>query len=193
MPPKPNTDLEDIKKMFTEINTKIDGIVKETKEINEKLVSIEIEQTHIREEMEVENMKLKVEMQKLEARCRKIEDENRRKNLVVSGVEITPNQSEVQNFKQAGLQLGLTNEFLNNLQIDEIIRMKQKSGKPGDVIIKFCQTVDKMSVLKAARNAKSKEIYVREDFSYATRNIRKNLVSPYAERKENGFKSIPDV
>jgi len=164
--------------------------VKENNEINEKLVSIKNEKTHIREEMEVENMKLKVEMQKLKARCRKIEDENRRKNLVVSGVEITPNQSEVQNFKQAGLHLGLTNEFLNNLKIDEIIRMKQKSDKPGDVIIKFCQTVDKMSVLKAARNTKSKEIYVREDFSYATRNIRKNLVNPMLNARKMDFKAF---
>ena len=43
MPPKQNTDLEDIKEMFNEINTKFDGIVKETKEIAEKLSTIDIE------------------------------------------------------------------------------------------------------------------------------------------------------
>ena len=58
MPPKPNTDLEDIKKMFNEINIEMDGIVKETKEITEKFSNIEMEQKKLKKETETENKKI---------------------------------------------------------------------------------------------------------------------------------------
>ena len=55
MPPKPNSDLEEIKRMFVELNTKIDGVVTETKDIHAKLVAVSTEQTKLLEKMEEEN------------------------------------------------------------------------------------------------------------------------------------------
>ena len=169
----------------------MDGIIKETKEITEKLSNIEMEQKQLKEETETENRRLRAEIHTLETRCRKMEDEHRKKNLIVSGIDISPTQNEIENFKSAGLKLGLSQDFLNSVKIDETIRMKKTvSGKPGNVIIKFRYLSDKLSVLKAAKNAKLKDLYIREDFSLETRNIRKNLVNPLMNARKMNLKAF---
>ena len=168
---------------------KMDGILKGTKEITEKLSNIEMEQKQLKEETETENKRFRAEIHTLEIRCRKMKDEHRKKNLIVSGIDISLTKSEIENFKLAGLKLGLSHDFLNSVKIDETIRMKKTvSGKPRDVIIEFLYLSDKLLVLKAARNAKLKDLYIREDFSLATRNITKNLVNPLMNARKMNWR-----
>ena len=158
MPPKPNSDLEEIKRMVVELNTKIDGIVIETKDIHAKLVAVSMEQTKLLERMEEENKQLRTEIKMLSSRCDRLEDEQRRKNLIISGIPISADHNEIVNFKNHADKIGLAKELVEALGIEQVVRMKRKtSGQPGDVIVKFRNISDKLCILKAARKTKPKD------------------------------------
>jgi len=190
MPPKPSVDLEEIRKMFSELNSKIDNIVTETKDINSKLVELGVEQNRLRADMEKENSELKLDI--VAARCRRLEDEQKKKNLTISGLEASRNSNKDVNeiFKQIGVEVGLTHDYMCTVKIDQINRMKKKnSGEPGDIIVKLCNLSDKDSILKTAKITKSKNFYLREDFSRETRNIRKQLTTPLLNARKEKLKA----
>ena len=192
MPPKPSVDLEEIRKMFSELNSKIDIIVTETKDINSKLVELGVEQNRLRADLEKENSELKLEIVGLTARCRRLEDEQKKKNLIISGLEASRNSNKDVNeiFKQIGMEVGRTQDYMCSVKIDQINRMKKKnSGEPGDIIVKLCNLSDKVSILKAAKITKSKNFYLREDFSRETRNIRKYLITPLLNARKEKLKA----
>ena len=159
MPPKLSIDMEEIKKMFSDLGNKIDEIKSETKNIHAELSTVRAEQKKTWEKMETENKFLKKEIEVLSKRCLQLEDEHRKKNLIITGMEYDSNKTEIENFKGIAVKLGLAQTEINSLRIDQAIRMKKKApGKQGDVIVKFCSTSDKICVLKAAKNAKLKDI-----------------------------------
>ena len=66
--------------MFSELNSKTDNIVTETKDINSKLVELGVEQNRLRSDLEKENSELKLEIVGLAARCRRLEEDQKKKN-----------------------------------------------------------------------------------------------------------------
>ena len=77
-----------------------------------------------------------------------------------------------------------------SVKINQINRMKKKtSGEPGDIIVKLCNLSDKVNSLKAAKITKSKNFYLREDFSWETRNIRKHLTTPLLNARKEKLKA----
>ena len=192
MPPKPIVDLEEIRKMFSELSSKIDNIVTQTKDINLKLVELGVEQNKLRADLEKENSELKLEIVGLAARCRRLEDEQKKKNSIISGLDAFQNNSKNVNeiFKEILMEVGLTQDYMSSVKIEQIDRMKKKnSGEPGDIIVKLCNLSDKITILKAAKITKSKKFYMREDFSWETRNIRKHLTTPLLKARKEKLKA----
>ena len=191
MPLKQNADLDEIEKMFVELNSKIDGVISEAKEIHAKLDAVTTEQKKLLEKIEEENEQLRAEMCKLSARCDRLEDEHRRRNWIISGIPLDADQTEIENFRNSAGNIGLTKNVIDAMKIEQVIRMKKKaSGKPGDVIVKFGNVSDKMCVLKAARISKPKDLYVKEDFSLNVRIVRKNLLKPMLNARKMKLKAF---
>jgi hypothetical protein len=101
------------------------------------------------------------------------------------------------------LKIGMTqkkkvlNLFENRLSLNRDINIershktwKKEENKSRTIIVKLLHYNDKVKVLQAANKLKGTGIYINEDFSNETCEIRKGLLNEMKEHRKNGKYSV---
>ena len=128
-------------------------------------------------------------MRDLELKLSEIEDRNRRNNLRFNG--LLENAAETWDDTDRKLQSFFTNKLgLENIVVERCHRTgKKEAGRNRTIVAKFLNYRDKVEVLNKFRELKlwEENIYLNDDFSKKTLEIRKNLFAEAKERRKNNL------
>ncbi|XP_065679252.1 uncharacterized protein LOC136093927 [Hydra vulgaris] len=185
-----NERLDKVEENSKESANKIKIIVKDIEDIKlslnfhdevfDKKIATIHKQTNDRVEKE------NITTQNINEKLRKFEDRSRRNNLRIDGlpecVKVTWNETEDK------VKLFLVNKLgLNGIEVERAHRTgARKEGSSRTVIMKLLRYNDKTKILKESYRLKGTNIYLNEDFSHETVNIRKRLLAEVKERRNNG-------
>ncbi|XP_065683941.1 uncharacterized protein LOC136096517 [Hydra vulgaris] len=122
---------------------------------------------------------------------RELKDRLRRNNLRIDGVM----ENELENWNDT--EKKVLNLFENRLSLNSHINIershrtrKKEEIKSKTIIIKVLHCKDKVKVLQTANKLKGTGIYINEDFSNETREIRKGLLNEMKEHRKNSKYSV---
>lgn len=148
---------------------------------NEKINSITSELNRTVEVMKKEEDKIKEHM-------RILEDRNRRNNLRIDGIKEN-NQETWEECEEKVLRVLKTKMGIENVMIERAHRMgRRKNETTRTIIFKLLNWKDKELILK--NKLKDTGIFINEDYSEATNNIRKELRKEMKKQREAGKYSI---
>ena len=169
-----------IKNLEKEVNDIKDGL-KFTEDIFDEKVS----ELHTRIDM------LEEERDNLEQKLSVQEDRNQRNNLRIDGMKEYNGETELELEEKVKTLFKEKMEIEEDIEIQRIHRTGQRSyGKPRTVIFNLLRFKDKARILKQGRNLKGSNIWINEDFSKRTMEIRKKLLKEIKHRKNNGEEGL---
>ena len=174
------SEISDIRKKNTELKKSLEFTQSQLEEANRIMEQHENKLKHLtRKEIDVESVS---------ERVRSLEDYSRRNNIVVDGLV----EDKEENSEKLQVNISkLLSEKLNLIpEIDVCHRLGKKdefTAKPRPVIIKFNKHEDKHSCLRSASKLKGTNIYLNEDVSKATHEIRKRKMPELLEKRKNGL------
>ena len=123
-------------------------------------------------------------------RIRLLEDQGKKKNLRITGLpELSSENSEQ---TQEKVQKLITEKLnLNNVHVKSAYRAgansMRTSNQPRPIIAKLSSFNEKISCFKASKELKGTNIYLSEDVSKATLDIRKQKLGALKEKRDQGF------
>ena len=127
------------------------------------------------------------EKDELEEQLSVQEDRNRRCNLRIDGMKEYEGETEIELEEKVKKLFKEKLEIEKDIEIQRIHRTGQRyQGKPRTVIFNLLRYKDKVDILKQGRKLKGSKIWINEDFSKRTLNIRKKKLAEIKRRKENG-------
>ena len=121
-----------------------------------------------------------------------MEDRSRRNNLRIEGIKEMDKESW-EDCERKVKDVLHSRLGLSNIDIERAHRMgKKKSGykQPRTIIFKLKDWKQKEEILKNSKHFKGTGIYINEDFSDATNEIRKGLFAKMKKNREEGKYSI---
>jgi len=128
----------------------------------------------------------------LKDKLRVLEDRGRRNNLKIDGIKESEN--EAWDECEEKIKKVLEKEMnITAIEIERAHRMGRKqreNTKPRTIIFKLCNWKQKELILKNAKHLKDTGKYINEDFSDATNEIRKKLVTEMKEQRSKGKFSV---
>ena len=174
--------MTEIKKVQSDINELKASLEHTETVLEEKVAKAEKKVEKLQEQIN-ELWDYQVDPERLEFTERKIvelEDRSRRNNLRIDGITEKENETwdeceqEVQSLIKD--KLGIA----ENIVIERAHRIKKKGnsenpGKPRTIVCRFLNYKDKTNILKNAKKLKGKNIFINEDFSHETMELRKEL------------------
>ena len=176
---------QSIKKLLKDLNSKMDAMATDIKNIRETIGAVS-----------EENKEIKKKLNALNEKVDKMEDMERKRNIIVTGLDKEEDKSDPDVFRKMVVErLGLSPAYSNKLMIERSFRFKQtkkqqNENKPADLVIKLCQAEDKTIILQAARESKPEGIFIKEDFSKEVRRARSGLVKEMLRaRKTDSLKA----
>ena len=116
-----------------------------------------------------------------------LEDPSRRNNLQIGGIEESPDETwgTCENKIKDVIKEKLDIE--TDVELDRCHRMGKKRGnRPRTLICRFTKFKDKQCVLSNGRKLKGTNIYIHEDFSQDTMELRKSLWEQVLEYRRQG-------
>ncbi|XP_065645853.1 uncharacterized protein LOC136076306 [Hydra vulgaris] len=165
------TEFNEIKKFISAqdeiISSKFETVKQKTKKINMEL-------------------KDKSEILKISNKLRVMEDRSRRNNLRIDGIKESENESWVESECKVHK---LFEECLDikNIKIERAHRSGPRDvNKHRPIVLKLLNYKDKTEILKKSFKLKGKNIYINEDFSAETTEIRKGLRERMKKERESG-------
>ncbi|MBY0580178.1 MAG: hypothetical protein K2P53_00630, partial [Rickettsiales bacterium] len=165
------TEFNEIKKFISVqddiISSKLETVKRKTKKIN-----IEV--------------KDKSEILKIRNKLRVMEDRSRRNNLRIDGIKENENESWIDSEIKVHK---LFEECLDikNIKIERAHRSGPRDGKKHrSIVLKLLNYKDKTEILKKSCKLKGKNIFINEDFSTETAEIRKGLRERMKKERESG-------
>lgn len=182
-----------LSKTTSQLNNRLDRVDEWLKNIDDSILVLEervsaIENSSTNNELSDRVDVIMKENLSLRKRLVDIEDRSRRNNLVIAGLEETPNESWEET------ELKVCNLFKDHLLIDNFVierahRVGMKSSnKPRQIICKLLSFKDKQKIKKNGFRLKGTNIYVNDDFSATTRSARFQLRKFAGLQKESGAK-----
>ena len=125
-------------------------------------------------------------MSDISERLRAMEDYSRRTNIVVDGI---PERNDENNEQ---LQASVANFFKEKLSIDPDIEVVHRIGRtlgdrPRSVMIKLRQYKHRQECLNSASKLRGTNVFLNEDVSKATMQIRKEKLPELKEKRRQGF------
>ena len=173
----------DIKNIQKELND-----VKRSIEFNEDLFDKKIAEVHGRIDSILD------EKEELEEKMSDLEDRKRRNNLRVDGIKEHEGETEEQLEEKIKNIIKEKLEIEDDIEIERIHRTgrynRTKRDKPRTIIFKLLRYKDKTKILRNGRKLKGTNIWINEDFSKRTLNIRKNLLAEIKQRRNNGEEGL---
>ena len=126
-----------------------------------------------------------------EDRIRSLEDYSRRNNIVVDGV------SEMRNETNDQLHVSIRKLFSERLKVEpnivSIHRLRPRENpekvpeRPRAVLVKLSSFEEKMECVRAAPRLKGTNVYINEDVSRETLNIRREKLDELREKRRKGY------
>ena len=183
-----SSDFEEIKKMLVDLTGKVNAVASDIKGIHDQLDGI----TSFQNQQTVINKNVSSEMESLNGRISKLENELKRRNLIFSGIKCDEGSDVKTNVKRSLVDyLNWSEDKVGKLDIDSVrvlgLTANQKLKKlVPDIIVSFAHLSDKLEVVKAVKSSKPDGLFVRDDFCKLTRDIRRKLSKVMQKAKENG-------
>ena len=124
----------------------------------------------------------------VEDRTRKMEDEKRSKNIRISGMREVDGETTEQTMDIAK-KLIKDKLHENNIILKTAYRVRKNdyNGNERQIIVKLGSTSDKIKCLKQSKKLKGSNIFINEDLSYATMQIRKAKLPELKAKREAGY------
>lgn len=185
-----NNELEGLKDSVTFTQNLIDDKMKEVDKLIEKKTQV------IREHQSALGKTTELKIKELKEKNRALEDRSRRNNLRVDGLEERENETWKDCEKKIKMlmvkKLKMEKDYAEGIVIERAHRVGQKKkDKPRTVIFKLLNYKDKEEIIGKRKMLKNSGIYIDEDFSFETIQIRKKLRKDmYAEREKGRFSYI---
>lgn len=172
------------------IDQKINNIAKEVNE-NIKVLNDEFKGSFATYEGELAEQTQ--EKNVLKEKLRVLEDRNRRNNLRVDGLKENENETWEETEEKVHSLLRDKLQLQDSIVIERAHRMGKKSNKEGEnggktrtIIFKLLNYKDKEHILRNSNKLKDTGIYINEDFSDETNEIRRELRIKMKENREAG-------
>ena len=122
-------------------------------------------------------------------RIRIVEDHIRRKNVRISGLPDAHNENSEQSLVKVRELISnkLNAPNVEILSASRIGSFDASSEQPRQIIAKLSSVEDKISCFKNSSKLKGSKIFVNEDVSAATLNIRKSKMNELLQKRKDGF------
>ena len=183
----------EIKKVQSDINELKASLEHTETVLGEKVAKAEKKIEKLQEQI-IELWDYQVNLERLEFTERKIvdlEDRSQRNNLCIDGLSKKENETwdeceqEVQTLIKD--KLGIA----KNIVIERAHRIKKNGnsdnpGKPRIIVCRFLNYKDKTNILKNAKKLNGKNIFINEDFSHETMELRKELWEKVKKHRDEG-------
>ena len=174
--------MREIKKVQSDIN-ELKASLEQTETVLEEKVAKAKKKVEKPQEQINELWDYQVDPERLEFTERKIvdlENQSRRNNLRLDGKSEKKNETwdeceqDVQSLIKDKLRIG------ENMVIERVHRIKKKGnsenlGKPRTIVCRLLHYKDKAKILTNAKKLKDKYVFINEDFSYETMELRKEV------------------
>lgn len=130
-----------------------------------------------------------INCEKLEEDVRKMDDNGRRANIIIDGLDERMDETPEQT--QHKVQ-SLFNEKLDiNVQLENANRIGKtspsSSSKPRLVIVRFNRVSERQSVMRSSSKLKGTNIFLNDDVSRATMVIRKEKMEELKTKRKQGY------
>ena len=179
---------EIIKSQLTNINERLDKISQEVVEITK---SLEFTQEELHDGLaNVKNdiKKVQTDLREIEddlldptfvmEKLTELEDRSWRNNVRIDGIPETPNETWENCEEEVRKIIRNKLDITDDIEIDRCHRMgkfQRNKSKPRTVVCKFLRSKDKHKVLLNAKKLKDTGIFIYEDFTKATMELRKSI------------------
>ena len=185
-----SSNLKIINQRFEQLTEEIRGNKEDLKivksEVNDLKTSIQFTENLLEDKIRSINDKISTiekDRAAIIEKLRTLEDRNRRNNLRIEG--ISENKYETWEDTTEKVQRLFSHRLgLDNIEIERAHRTGiRRSNKPRSITLKLLRYQDKERIMKERRKLKGSEIYINEDFSKETVEIRKKLREKIKERQ----------
>ncbi|XP_065681501.1 uncharacterized protein LOC136095167 [Hydra vulgaris] len=175
-------EMKELRKAVDFVSEKYESTLAELKELKKNTIS-NVKST--------DNIKFNDKNNDVKDKLAELEDRSRRNNLRFNGVEESENESWEDNEKKIQEVLKSKFGFTNNLEIERAHRTgKKEKGvkKNRTIIVKFLNYKERNAVFEKFIKLKlwNEKLYVNEDFSERTMEIRKKLFKEAKELRAKG-------
>ncbi|XP_057312049.1 uncharacterized protein LOC130652349 [Hydractinia symbiolongicarpus] len=190
-----NEQIGELDKKLKEIASSYEAIQEEKRTLKnnlfgaiEKIKALEKDKRDIEESLTTTNRKEQLSI--YEEKLRHLEDRQRRNNLRIDGLEESESESWDDTEKKV-VNLFEHKLGLSNVHVERAHRTGEKSnGKKRTIVLKLLDYKDKVNILNNSKKLKGTGIYVNEDCSTSTNQIRANLFKEMKIHRENGKYAI---
>lgn len=165
---------EEIKKINRDVNEIRSGLQVNTDEIN----MLKQEVNKMKDEWNADSKRLMEKLEETEEKLEKRERAKIRNNLVISGIDINPNNTEL--LKQSVMAM-LEKELGLKIKID-----KAHQIGPKKCVIHINEWPEKIAILKEKRRLKGKAIYIESELTREESAIQKRLRDFAREERRKG-------
>lgn len=159
--------LEDILNIVQRTEQKVNTCFDEIRKVNNRITNLE-----------KENTELKKQLLKLEDRVDQIENQSRRNNIIIYGVQ----EKQSENWEETeNIVKDIFNKYFKlkiQNEIERAHRLGNNRNGKRPIIVKFNNFKTKDYVIKNSRELQGSKIAIAEDFSQRVRNER-TILKPY--------------
>lgn len=181
--------------MLGEIKDKLDAMEKRDIRIETKLDGLQRELNSVK----VENEQLKKENEHLKERSahherilERMSREIKKRNIIIHGIEDQKEESNLQLKEKVRAMLrDMRIEVEMEKEVVEVRRLgKHQKERPRPIQVEFGKWEKKMEILKGTKNLKGRNIYIEEEYSKETQDIRKQLFKHRDKIRSQGHHAI---
>ena len=173
---KVQTDLSELKQSVEFTQSEVDTIKMSTTKIQDNRLSI---------------MTIETELKGLEGNIDYLDNQARRNNLRIDGIDETPNETwentEEHVKRELVEKLNFTSEQVRGMKIERAHRvntLNRNNKRP--IVAKFASFKDRELILKTARLRRVNGFYVNEDFSSKVAGKRRQLLPEMYKARDDG-------
>ena len=182
-PLKTEAEMEQIQKMFADIQLQLKDIILNNTEMKEEIRSIKENWNREKIMLETKIIALEERLEKAENKIEGEEKRKRRNNIVITGWKMQSMEKAKEEVSNMLMNLASSND----LGIEEV--QKIPVGEKYLIQVKFKNLEEKLKVMRNKNKLKGKNIYINDDLTKIERNIQKQIAARAKEEREKGNKT----
>ena len=188
-----STTKEFVKMMFDSLKSEIQELRNENCEIKKSLEFTQDQLARANKQLE-DQVKCTGKVSQVSSditgisdRVRKLEDHARRKNIIIDGME--ESSVETEEILQVNVQKMFKERMEVQPEIAGLYRLgtKNNNGRPRGIMVQLKNEYDRRQCLRAAARLKGTNIYLNEDVSKTTQEIRKTKMQELKDKRQQGY------
>ena len=191
-----STVMEFVKMLFNDMKNEVADIRKENEELKKSLEFSqhkldEASAAVVRQESELKELRSQLGSDvNIAERVRKLEDYSRRNNIIIDGIPERKDENEEVLLRDVNNLV--SNKLDIEMDIDVCHRLGNKnisSNRPRPTIVRLASHSQRDKCLKSSHKLKGTNIFINEDVSKTTHEIRKSKLDLLKEKRRQGFKA----